>query len=293
MRSKFIYRYIVLLGCLVLSLTFLKSQDEGVEMMRSRLSLTVIQKDDNKIDLQADFRVRKERSYERMAGVPVIFLISRDSINEEIGEALTNEDGAAILEIEAADWIAVDTQTITFIATYEGNDSISPSDRDATVMRANLTLEGVELDSAQKQVQLTLIGTEDGTMKPVASAEVNLYLKRLFSNYKVGSAETDDDGIALVDFPSDFSGDRDGNLDLIAMVEDHDLFSTVRTARKLEWGQKIEEGEQELPPGLWSTDAPMWMLITFIVLMGTVWGHYIVIVLNLFKIKKEGKILTS
>jgi hypothetical protein len=31
----------------------------------------------------------------------------------------------------------------------------------------------------------------------------------------------------------------------------------------------------------------MWMLITFIILMTAVWGHYIVIVYELFRLRKE------
>jgi len=29
------------------------------------------------------------------------------------------------------------------------------------------------------------------------------------------------------------------------------------------------------------------MLVTFIILMGTVWGHYVVIVVQLFRLRKE------
>lgn len=288
MKASAFLNKIIVLACILLTGPFLIAQ-ETPSVMRSRISLSIIQKDDQKIDLRADFRVRKERSYARVAGIPIDFTLSGDTSNVELGQTITDQEGAATLEINAKDWILVDTQNITFQADFTGNDSISSSSRDASILRASLSMEGLEVDSLQKQIQVTFTGVSGGSWLPVAEAEVSLYLRRWFSNYKVGSETTDGEGIALIDFPSDFSGDNKGHLTLIARVEEHDIFGDVQTVEQLPWGQPIVETESELPRALWSTNTPMWMLVTFIVLMGTVWGHYLIIVLNLLKIKREGK----
>ncbi|MCK5367862.1 MAG: hypothetical protein KAQ62_04895, partial [Cyclobacteriaceae bacterium] len=36
---------------------------------------------------------------------------------------------------------------------------------------------------------------------------------------------------------------------------------------------------------LWHTNAPLWMIITLIILLVGVWGHYIFVIINLFKLK--------
>jgi heme/copper-type cytochrome/quinol oxidase subunit 2 len=52
-------------------------------------------------------------------------------------------------------------------------------------------------------------------------------------------------------------------------------------------GKPVSDKDQVAPRALWSAHPPLWMMITFIVLMVTVWGHYVVIVYELFRLRKE------
>ena len=90
-----------------------------------------------------------------------------------------------------------------------------------------------------------------------------------------------------IDLAKDLPGDEKGNLYLLARLEENEVYGNLETATVQQWGKPIPTDLQTPPRALWSTSPPLWMLITFIILMVAVWGHYIVIVYELFRLRKE------
>ena len=154
-----------------------------------------------------------------------------------------------------------------------------------TSLPARILLEPIETDSSLS-LKLTLLANDE----PVEDEDVSLFVKRLFSPLKVGEATTDEEGAAEIVFPMDLPGDGEGQLEIFARLEDHSDFGTVEVALDEPWGKPVSQLSQKLPQALWSPNPPTWMILTFIILMAAVWGHYAVIVYKLIQVKREGKV---
>ena len=116
-------------------------------------------------------------------------------------------------------------------------------------------------------------------------------VSRLGSMLLVGEEATyttDSTGQVTAEFKRDkLPGDAKGNITLIGKLEENDVYGNLEASVVQNWGTPVSDELKELPRALWSSHPPIWMLITFIVLMTAVWGHYIVIIFELFRLRKE------
>lgn len=266
-------------------LSILSAQDEEEpEQIRSRASLSLVQKNDGDIDLNALMRARIDGQYTALPGLEVEFSAANDSTETSLGKATTNDKGIATLTVNARD-IPWDTSgRVTFYAEFEGNDEFSGSDDDIERQLATMTLEPIEEDSTLA-IKVTL--TSRG--EPVPDEDISLFVQRLFSSLRVGEETTDEDGEAIFNFPTGFPGDAQGNLQIYGFLEEHDDFGNMQTTITQAWGIPVSDLPQKFPRALWSPYPPLWMVLTFTIMMGAVWGHYIIIVIKLMKVKKEGQ----
>jgi hypothetical protein len=134
----------------------------------------------------------------------------------------------------------------------------------------------------------------DEEMIPVQDADVYFYVPRLFSDQIIGESEIVD-GQSYIIFPENIAGDTIGNISIIARIEDHDEYGNVeRKVSNFRWGTTapIEDDKSlmtitiNIPTrALWHTNAPLWMIFTLIFLLIGVWGHYVFVIISLFKLK--------
>jgi len=110
---------------------------------------------------------------------------------------------------------------------------------------------------------------------------------RLFYPLKVAEGTTDENGEASAEIPNNLPGDPKGNLTLIGRLDENETYGNLEASVIQPWGIPVSDKLQKQPRALWSEHPPLWMLITFIVLMGAVWGHYLVIIIQLFRLRKE------
>jgi len=87
--------------------------------------------------------------------------------------------------------------------------------------------------------------------------------------------------------PNNLPGDAQGNLTLIGRLDENETYGNLEASVVQKWGVAVSNKSQELPRALWSSHPPLWMLITFIILMTAVWGHYAIIIYELFRLRKE------
>ena len=93
-----------------------------------------------------------------------------------------------------------------------------------------------------------------------------------------------------MEFPLTLVGDSLGNLTVIAQIDEHDSFGYVKGEATCGWAIPKHLQSQDKPTRqLWTPVAPIWMMITLIILLAGVWGHYIYAVVELVKIKKSAK----
>jgi len=119
---------------------------------------------------------------------------------------------------------------------------------------------------------------------------VHIYVPRLFSLLKIGEISLEEDGTGTLEFPKEIVGDTLGNLVVIAKIEEHDQFGFIEGRNTINWGVHKQYYTAEVPSReLWTPIAPLWMIITLLVMLAGVWAHYVYAVYELVMIKRLSK----
>ncbi len=90
-----------------------------------------------------------------------------------------------------------------------------------------------------------------------------------------------------MEIANNLPGNAKGEITLLAKVDEDEVYGNLEVSSIEPWGIPVSDIIQKQPRALWSKNPPIWMLVTFIILMTTVWGHYIVIIYELFRLRKE------
>ena len=123
---------------------------------------------------------------------------------------------------------------------------------------------------------------------PLKGSEGLLFVKRYFGNLQIGNAtKTNDKGIATFNFPKNIPGDKEGNLELIARIND-DVYGEIITSKKIKIGIPTNNPGLTEKRAMWNVEAkaPIWILVTFFSIVVGVWITIAYIILNIFRIKK-------
>ncbi len=262
------------------------TKKEEVVMLSPSLDLLSVQKADNSLDLRFSMKVKFKGSSIKLPYLKVKFLAITDSAEKELGYAITNKVGAAIFNTNATAIPLNKEGQMHIKAVFAGNKSMEGADAELTFKKAKLDLTPVKEDSTYSAT-LKLVDLSSGTEKPVADVTVGLFVKRSFFPMKIGEGKTDSTGTVSIEIPSKLAGDSAGNIVLIGKVDENEVFGNLEASSTQKWGLANSVKNEELPRALWSSHPPIWMLVVFIILMATVWGHYIIIVYELFRLRKE------
>jgi hypothetical protein len=152
------------------------------------------------------------------------------------------------------------------------------------IYRASLVVSQAEEDSVW-YLRSALKQIKSEGEEPLEGIEVIAYVDRLFSELEIAREITDAQGEVQIEFPQDIPGDFEGNLQVKVRIEDDDLIGYLETPMTLRWGvpKTVVELENRT---LWSPDPPLWMVVVFSLLMLVVWGHYVVVIVLLRRIRK-------
>ena len=131
---------------------------------------------------------------------------------------------------------------------------------------------------------------KDGQTALAAGVEVMLFVKRYFGNMQVGDIKTTNaKGQALFEFPADLPGDKNGNVEVSAMVNDpKSAMKTTPAAATMAIGVSTNKPGLTETRAWWSTrgQAPVWILLTYTLSVIIVWGFIIYIIFSILKIRK-------
>ena len=182
-----------------------------------------------------------------------------------------NEDGNTILE-----------------ASYDGNDVYRSASNDLEIKDLYLTISfDIEDSVKQLEVSATTFDTE-GNKVPAEEVSIIIGVQRLFSVLPLDEIETDEDGIGILEFPDNIPGDADGNIIVVAKVDESDEYGTVESISTEKWGIPTDYELRPLPRQLFTDEAPLWMIASvFLILLGA-WYHFFLSISKLVKLKKEG-----
>lgn len=274
------------MGCmLVFTPLFVVGQDEP---LTTRMDLTCIQEMNKEVSLSAKLRAKDGRSYVPVKGEKIMFTGLQDEEYIDLGSAVTDGKGDAIISIKDLSLLSQDEDGYyTVSASYEGSDKYEGNEEEFMFLRGFLEMETSD-DSGTKSIEILVYSVEDDEQIPIEEVEARVSVPMLFSNLPIGSDYTDEEGKLQFEFPDDLPGDSEGNITLMAEAPETDDYGILRATQVKNWGiPKAEVVEKTRT--LWSPDAPLWMVITFIVLMLAVWGHFIYIIFRLFLMSRDGK----
>jgi hypothetical protein len=259
---------------------------EAPELISPSMEIIGVQKADNTIDLKVNLRAKIEGTLTKLSGLKVDFYHTGESNELLLGSAVSDKNGLALLNCKA-DLLTADKEgKINFKAVFPGNARIEETEEVLALKRAKLMLTASGNDST-RSVDLKMLDVGTGSETTVPEVKLSLYVQRMFSLLKIGEGSTDENGEVTIEIPGNLPGDTAGNLSIIARLEEDELYGNVETSTVQKWGSPVSDEFRKLPRSLWSTSPPMWMLVTFIILMTIVWGHFLVIIFELVRLRKE------
>ncbi|MBL7851101.1 MAG: hypothetical protein JNN04_09380 [Cyclobacteriaceae bacterium] len=255
--------------------------------MAIAIELVATQKGDQGIDMKAT--VTDDENSEPVKGLTIQFSGTAGEQTVALGEATTNELGIAELKGGNFDALRKVAHAFTFTATFAGNENYETNHASVDLAEVAIELKAETIDSVNTVIVNVTSWNEKGEAVPFSEGEVKVYVPRMFSLLPIGDITTDEDGYGELKFPNDLPSSVSGELTIVARIEEHETFGNAETSVVSNWGVKVDAQASKLPRALWSPDAPLWMVVTFVVLMVGVWYHYGLIVYELIKVHRLSK----
>ena len=269
------------------------SAQEDVDMSeyRVRFGFTSTKHADQSRVFQAEFTAshRKDRRNKiPIYGAEIQFLNFLDDEQVELGRVATSQEGIAEITLPAAHEYLTDSEGyMNFRAYFKGSDALDEESEELRIQNLHLKLDLVEIDSVQTVKVNAFTVDSLGMESPVNDAYVMLSVDGMLSRM-VFEEDFIQHGELEIEFPQGLPGDTKGNITVFAVIADDDNFGNVIQTQSVGWG--IPKAERtEMNNTLWSDVAPFWMYIVLTILLVGVWANFAYTIVNLIKIKKEGK----
>ena len=163
------------------------------------------------------------------------------------------------------------------------------------VVVVNLLSKTVKLaisyNEKSHQIAITAKGKIKNDTVPLKGSEIVLYAKRYFGRLQIETVkQTNQQGTVLFAFPKDLPGDKVGNIELIAKIND-ELFGEVSVSKTLKIGIPTDKPSLTEKRAIWNVNAkaPIWILLTYTIGVLVVLSFLIYIIFSIIKIKKVSK----
>jgi hypothetical protein len=291
MKHKIVYLLLLILFSIVSNPGQLFAQEsedqEKPEPLRTYLNLTVTYLSNDSVELLSSCYTRKGRVYSDLMNVPVAYHAYGTDDTTSFGIVPTDSAGKSRLVVPLP--LPKDADGFThYTADFAGTPQYLPSSSSFDSRPASLKVSFYEEDSVKYiQVDGTKT-TNEGSIGPIAEESVYLFVPSLFRPLPIGEIWLDEQGTGFIEFPTSLIGDSSGMILVIARIDDHGDFGYVKGEAPSSWAIPKHLLAQDKPTReLWTPVAPLWMIITLIILLAGVWGHYIYAVIALIKIKKN------
>ena len=253
------------------------------------MTFTCISTSSDSMVLKSQITVRHDDWNTNLMNALVKFSVADNDSSRMIGQVKTGNDGVAVIKVYSKKAYFRNAEgLIAFKAEYAGDAKYEASEGEFGIKPGKLTISFYEEDSI-KYVKVTALQFEaDGTENPLGSQTVLVYVPRMLSLLKIAEISLDSLGEGTAEFPKDIIGDSLGNLNIIAQIEENDIYGNIKAEAKINWGLPKHLLRAERPTReLWTPVAPLWMIITLIIMLLGVWGHYVYTMVQLFMIKKK------
>lgn len=290
MRTKIIEYVVITLTIVLLFNISSFAQEIDLNNYKVRFSLNTIKQPDNSRVLEVSFIATNKK--DRKDRVPVFdadinfYNVSADE-DLLLGTIKTDEEGTAKLTLTGNQtYVTDDDGYINLKAVFEGTDGLDYEDAELAIRDVFLELNLEEIDSVKTVVLNAYTLDSLKTKIPLEETDVKFAVGGFLSNLPMQEG-TVEGGEIQFQFPENISGDKNGNVEVIASILDNDEFGNVIQKKNIAWG--INKQITVEKNKLWSKAAPIWMYIVLSILLLGVWANYAFTIKNLIKINKEGK----
>ena len=283
------YRISILAIIIIFGTTFgmsAQDNDETMEKLETYSEMQYVKLSDGNKQFVVDLTFDGEEDTEPVRNAAVQFFTGFDEL-AMIAETTTDDKGKAKLRIENDYALPLNEEGYFFIkAVFDGNEKFEASESEVEYIDATLTIR-MDTADGEKNILVSLSRFNmEGEKEAISDEDIFIYVPRMFNQLQIGDGYLEE-GEAIIEFPKDLPGDTEGLITLIAKLEDHSDYGNIEIKTTGKWGtEKLNDFTGE-DPALWTAIAPMWMIVTLIILLAGVWGHYVWAVLQLFRIKKN------
>jgi hypothetical protein len=276
--------------CLCSLVTSAQNKKDSVSEITPSITLSYLCSNDT-IILTANIFDRKEQGFFAIKNAVIEFSASGDKESRILGQAKADEEGNAILKIPVAKEIPRDKDgKTTYSAKFNGKGKFQPATETFSAKLARITVNFSKIDSSHLILVTATQVDHNGIVGPIQKEKVIIYVPRLFNLLKIGETDLDEAGTGKVEYPGKIVGDSLGNIMVIARIEENDKFGNVQGQSSISWGVPKQYYLAERPTReLWTPIAPIWMIVTLVIMLTGVWAHYIYAVIQLIKIKQISK----
>ncbi|MCX6277376.1 MAG: hypothetical protein NT004_04685 [Bacteroidetes bacterium] len=240
--------------------------------------------------LTATLLIKREENTLALEDAQVEFIVIGETSNKVIGTVNTNQEGIAKFTFSITGLPTNKDGMISYMAKFAETLKYPATEVSFSAKPASLKLFFSVEDSVKT---LRVTATQKNAKReviPISKETVMIYVPRLFSLLKIGEISLDETGTGTLEFPKEIVGDTLGNLIVMARIEEHDVYGFVEGKNTINWGVPKQYYKAEVPSReLWTPIAPMWMIITLIVMLLGVWAHYFYAVYELIMIKRLSK----
>lgn len=224
-------------------------------------------------------------------GVTVSFYALSDTGEIYIDRVKSDEKGVANFKLPEGIYIPKDDEgTMQFLARAEEDETWIGTEEELAVKDVIIDFTFQLIDSVRTIVYSGIILGADGEELPLADDDVYFFVPRMFSDLKIGDGWFEEDGEGELEWPEGIIGDTLGTVEVIARIEEHYDYGYVERRHSINWAIPNHMIFAEGPNReLWTPIAPVWMIVTLIIMLAGVWGHYIYAMYQLYMINKVGK----
>jgi hypothetical protein len=257
--------------------------------IESRLALNYLCGVDSVI-LTATLSIKKGEATLALENALVELTTSNGTNSILLGKLKTDQEGNAVFKISTSGLPANSDGLIAYTAKFISSDKYPGAEASFSAKPGKIRLFFSIEDSLRILKVTATQKNEKNEDVAIPKETVLVYIPRLFSLLKIGEITLDENGTGTMEFPKEIVGDTLGNLVVVAKIEESDKFGFLQGKNLINWGVHKQYYTAEVPSReLWTPIAPLWMIITLLVMLAGVWAHYMYAVYELVMIKRLSK----
>ncbi len=155
--------------------------------------------------------------------------------------------------------------------------------------KSKLVKVNITFNDKTNMLRVDVKANEKSGVVLLKDAEILLFVNRYFGKLQLDKTlRTNNEGIAIFEFPKDLPGDKNGNVDIVAKVTDQ-VYGEIESLTKLKIGVPTDKPSLTEQRSIWNvlTKAPIWLIITYLSCVLFVTACLLYVLYGLYKIKNS------